>query len=685
MAAFYRATIAEFLSVDPAKPMLDLTSGVAGMGFDLKADQHSAWLEQARILHTALKTLAQQNTAVVGWGLLLEYQIPGRAKRLDAVLLDGAGIIAIEFKIGAVEFLSADKWQLLEYCWNLRDFHHESEGVAIVPMLVATAAPVPEQHARSNAQQRLVLPMQFANAQTLATSLHTAHERLIARGRRPLVLEQWDASQARPTRTVIDEAQRLFQAHDSREISHAHADNTTDALNEIIKIVRESREQGKAYHLLLTGVPGAGKTLVGLHAAYSPAMIDAAAGLTTFASGNQPLIDVLNLALTLNRTRVKKEKREIGHSLSAPIENVHRFVMNHLLDPAGRPPPQAVVIFDEAQRVWTADKVKAGLSKRVMRNKLTEQEVATILANGRSEPELLLRVMERCPDWCVVVALIGGGQEIHNGEAGLAEWGRTLTTANGRWTVSVSNEALEGGASVAGQTLFPSGIPAALDVRVAPVLHLVVAKRSLRAERYAEWVNNVLSWQPQRASPLMPELAAFPIFLTRDLRHARTLLRDYAGGDNRYGLLASSGASRMRADGIELKREFRDSLKYPEWFLRPMGDIRSSNQLEIAATEFECQGLELDWTCLCWGGDLLPDESGQHWRFWKMHGHTWRPEKDVTQQQFILNKYRVLLTRARFGTVIFVPRGDVVDVTRQPAPFDALANYLTRCGLRFES
>jgi DUF2075 family protein len=183
----------------------------------------------------------------------------------------------------------------------------------------------------------------------------------------------------------------------------------------------------------------------------------------------------------------------------------------------------------------------------------------------------------------------------------------------------------------------------------------------------------------------MPELAAFPIFLTRDLEYARTLLREYAGGDNRYGLLASSGASRMRADGIELKREFRDSLNYPEWFLRPTGDIRSSNQLEIAATEFECQGLELDWTCLCWGGDLLPDESGQNWRFWKTHGHIWRSEKDVTQQQFILNKYRVLLTRARFGTVIFVPRGDAADVTRQPAPFDALANYLTQCGLSFES
>lgn len=209
-----------------------------------------------------------------------------------------------------------------------------------------------------------------------------------------------------------------------------------------------------------------------------------------------------------------------------------------------------------------------------------------------------------------------------------------------------------------------------------------VAKRSLRAERYAEWVNYVLNWQPGEAARLMPELAEFPIHLTRELNRARQLLRDFAGDGVRVGLLASSGAIRLRAEGIELKREFRDSLKYPDWFLRPRGDIRSSNQLEIAATEFECQGLELDWTCVCWGGDFIPAAAGDDWQYRKLRGVRWRPESDSGEQQFILNKYRVLLTRARFGEVIFVPRGSNADnQTRAPKEFDAVADYLGRCGL----
>ncbi|MEP6820995.1 MAG: DNA/RNA helicase domain-containing protein [Chthoniobacterales bacterium] len=214
-----------------------------------------------------------------------------------------------------------------------------------------------------------------------------------------------------------------------------------------------------------------------------------------------------------------------------------------------------------------------------------------------------------------------------------------------------------------------------------PALHLSVAKRCLRAERYAEWVNHVLNWQPDAAARLMPELAEFPILLARDLSAARRLLRDFAGDGSRIGFVASSGAIRLRAEGIELKREFRNSLKYPDWFLRPDGDIRSSNQLEVAATEFECQGLELDWSGVCWGGDLIPSQEGSGWQFRKLHGVKWRLERVGGEQEFIRNKYRVLLTRARFGTVLFVPRGSSADKTRDPLEFDAIVAYLCRCGL----
>jgi hypothetical protein len=417
MAAFYRATVADFLATDPARLMLDLTSGVAGMGFDLRADQHAAWIEQAQVLHNSLSLLWNDDPAVATWGLLLEYQIPARPKRLDAVLLDGAGIIAIEFKVGSAEFQAADKWQLLEYCWNLRDFHHESEGIAIAPVLVATAAPKPEFTPSEGYVDRhqIVQRMLMANALTLAAALTTAHERLVVAGAHSLDLARWDASQAQPTRTVIEEAQRLFEAHDVREITHAHADNTADAVDAILRIVRESREHGLRSICFVTGVPGAGKTLVGLHAVYSSDMLEAAGGNASFASGNQPLLDVLNAALALNRTKAKRERREVGHSLSAPVENVHRFALSHLLDSGQRPPPQQVVVFDEAQRVWTADKVAAGLDKRIQRSQLTREQQSTILAAPHSEPDFLLRVMERCPEWCAVIALVGGGQEIHSG------------------------------------------------------------------------------------------------------------------------------------------------------------------------------------------------------------------------------------------------------------------------------
>jgi hypothetical protein len=428
MAAFYKASVAEFLAVQPATLMLELTSGAAGMGFDLKADQHASWVTQVEILATALHTLVAEEPGAGSWSILLEYQIPGRPKRLDAVLLDGFGIVALEFKVGADEFRAGDKWQVREYCWDLRDFHRESEGVPIAPVLVATAAAPKSVEIAAGFEDKhgLIIPLLTANADTLALALLAAHGRLTELGPHPLTMLRWDASQAHTTRTVIEEAQRLFAAHDVREVSHAHADNTTEAQDSLIGIVRESRNKGLRSICFLTGVPGAGKTLVGLHAAYSPAMAETAGEPACFASGNQPLLDVLHAALTLNRTRDQRNRREVGHDLSAPVQNVHDFALRNLLDPEQRPPAEHVVVFDEAQRVWTGDKVQEGIRKRVQRRRLTAEQSAVVLCQEHSEPELLLRVMERCRGWCVVIALIGGGQEVYDGEAGLSAWGKAL-------------------------------------------------------------------------------------------------------------------------------------------------------------------------------------------------------------------------------------------------------------------
>ena len=658
------------------------------MGFNLRPDQHSAWVNQVAVLATALQSVVLQNPDAASWGILLEYQIPGRPKRLDAVLLDGCGIIAVEFKIGATEFLSGDKWQVREYCWNLRDFHRESEGVPIAPMLVATGAVTDTKPVSSGFEDKhgLILPMQLANSQSLGPALIQSHARLAIIGLHPLDLNRWDSSQAHTTPSVIEEARRLFQAHDVREVSHAHADNTTEALDALASVIRKSREEGLRSLCFLTGVPGAGKTLVGLNAAYSRTMAETAGEPITFASGNQPLLDVLKAALTLNRTREGRTSREVGHELAAPVQNVHEFALRNLLDAERRPPTQHVVVFDEAQRVWTAEKVEQGLRKRVQRGRLKAKEAAELLLQEHSEPELLLRVMERCPGWCVVVALVGGGQEIYDGEAGLSAWGEASIKTGESWTLWVAPEALEGDASVAGQTLFPQGRPKSLSLLPTEALHLSVGKRTARAERYAEWVNNVVGGNPDQAAALMPALELFPILLTRDFAKAKRWVREYAAEESRCGLVASSGAMRLRAEGLELKREFRGSLNFPDWFLRPWGDIRSSNQLEVAATEFECQGLELDWTCVCWGGDFVPIAAGKHWlpRYLYNGGRNgphWRVERNPAEQEFVRNKYRVLLTRARFGTVIYVPVGNPTDQTRSPSEFDSVCHYLVSCGL----
>ena len=386
MAAFYKASVADFLAVEPAKLMLELTSGTAGMGFDLKADQHASWFTQVEILASALRDVVAQERDAASWSLLLEYQIPGRPKRLDAVLLDHFGILTLEFKVGADEFRSGDKWQLREYCWDLRDFHRESEGIPIAPLLVATAAPTKPVAVAAGFEDKhgIIVPLLTANAETLAQALLAAHERLTALGPHRLDVVRWDASQAHTTRTVIEVAQRLFAAHDVREVSHAHADNTTEAQDSLIGIVRQSRAEGLRSICFLTGVPGAGKTLVGLHAAYSSAMAETAGEPACFASGNQPLLDVLHAALTLNRTRDRHNRREIGHDLSAPVQNVHDFALRNLLDPEQRPPAEHVVVFDEAQRVWTGDKVEEGIRKRVQRRRLTAEQSAEVLRQEHS-------------------------------------------------------------------------------------------------------------------------------------------------------------------------------------------------------------------------------------------------------------------------------------------------------------
>jgi hypothetical protein len=291
---------------------------------------------------------------------------------------------------------------------------------------------------------------------------------------------------------------------------------------------------------------------------------------------------------------------------------------------------------------------------------------------------MVLDIMERVPNWASVVALVGGGQEINKGEAGLQEWGRALAGREFKWRVLVSPEALEGGESVAGHQLFPDGIPAGVEMIRASELHLRVSVRSHRAEFIGEWVNRTLSDAPRIMVSARPT-GDFPVVLTRDLGCARQWLNEREEKHQRTGLLASSGGIRLRAFGLELSTGFRKGVSYPDWFLNPAGDVRSSYQLEIVASEFDCQGLEIDWAGVCWGGDLVIDPSSGKWECGQFRGNKWVRVNDAAKRQYTINKYRVLLTRARRGMVIWVPSGSVAASSAES--LDATARHLREAGV----
>ncbi|MGB6193353.1 MAG: DNA/RNA helicase domain-containing protein, partial [Terracidiphilus sp.] len=344
------------------------------------------------------------------------------------------------------------------------------------------------------------------------------------------------------------------------------------------------------------------------------------------------------------------------------IENVHVFA-RYQMDDDLRNPSNHAIIFDEAQRAWN----RAQNLKKFGRD--------------YSEPEMLLEIMERHSDWAFVIALVGGGQEINDGEAGLEEWGRALASREKEWKIYASPEVLEGGPSTAGHRLF-DGPNRTMPVATSPALHLRTSNRSLRAEKLATWVNRVLDGDAAGAAQLGIG-DKFPIFLARDIDEVRRQLRHFRRGESRFGLIGSSGAARLRAEGLEPSSSFHAEYPWEHWYLAPDTDLRSSFQCEVFATEFEIQGLELDWIGVCWGGDFVWGP-GKGWMPRSFHSgpkNRWSPIKKEEKRTFRKNAYRVLLTRARQGMILFVPPGSADDPTRDPAEFDSTAEFLVSCGV----
>jgi hypothetical protein len=662
MAAFYRAILPDFLSDEKARIVGLLSS--AHQHNELHKRQIKAWECEIEVLKSSCAKLISLSSAAGRWTLLLEYPIPRRHKRLDAVLLASDVIFCLEFKTLDKAHSLRSQQQVEDYALDLRDFHEASSQRCIVPLAIVPHA-LPVENSPDMAPVNAVRGVKLANSSDLAKIVLGAFDTEHRDGSTVIDPLEWDNSPYHPVPTIIEAAEALFAGHNVLEIAHSHAGaiNLTVTTDRLVDIIQHAQRHTEKVVCFVTGVPGAGKTLAGLNVVHNPALRRSGRPAGVFLSGNGPLVRIVSAAIARDH---KRRLRESGgeRTVGTFIQNVHVFVREGLEKPDKRP-VEKVVIFDEAQRAWNADqnRKKNGL------------EV--------SEPETMISIMDRHQDWAVLVALVGCGQEIHNGEAGLAEWGRTLRERFPKWKVAVSPQALEHDASNAGHQLFSDGTAGSLTIHKEPSLHLEVNLRSFRARKFAEWVEAALAGEEQEAAKIVPELRGFPLTLTRSLTKARGWLRQHARGQQRAGLVASSGALRLRADGLELSSGFRQGNRdmFVHWFLALPPDVRSSNQLEIAASEFECQGLELDWIGVCWGGDFTFDATNHLWTFRNFSGSRWRNLRNAIDRQYLLNTYRVLLTRARQGMVLWIPTGDAGDESRLPIPFNSTADYLMRCGV----
>jgi hypothetical protein len=653
VSAFYSAQIDHFLVAEP----LEVLGHLATASHDIDAEQRHAWEDEIGLLCTALAGLAGT--------IYLEFDVPRLGSRIDAVVIAGPAIFPLEFKCGEREFRRADVEQAWDYALDLKNFHQASHHAPILPVLIATNATSSDQTWRPSHADGVRPPIR-CNATDLGRLLR--HGLTLVSGAAPNIDgKAWGAAPYHPTPTIIEAARALYARHSVEAISRhdAGATNlrvTSVSVEEIIERSRADREKAIVF---LTGVPGAGKTLVGLNVATRRRELGEARAV--FLSGNGPLVAVLQEALTrdeLARTGNTQRKGAILQKVKPFIQNVHHFRDEGLRRP-DEAPFDHVVIFDEAQRAWNREKTSDFMRRR-----------KKILHFSQSEPEFLISYLDRHPEWAVIICLVGGGQEIHTGEAGIAAWLDAVRTAFPHWRVCVSPD-LTDSEYAAGHALDAFGSDSRIVLQRESRLHLASSMRSFRSEKVSAFVKAVLDCDTKKASGLLADVSRrYPIAVTRDLTRAKQWIRQHARGSERYGLVASSQAQRLKPHAIDV----RVNVDPIHWFLNDRSDTRSSYYLEDAATEFQVQGLELDWICVTWDADLRLYRPGC-WQYHSFRGDKWQQIHKPERKQYLLNAYRVLLTRARQGMVIFVPQGDESDPTRESEFYDGTFEYLRALGV----
>jgi hypothetical protein len=644
--AHYRADIPTFLATSDDEVLGALLRGAGG---NVDATQRNAWIEEIGILKVSLSGLAGS--------VFLEFAVPRVGSRIDAVVIVDAAVLPIEFKCGESSFSTSAFNQAWDYGLDLKNFHEASHAASIFPVVVATAA----SQGDSGWSQRASDDVWAPHRATTGSLLRVIREAVsLAAG--PLIESSvWGVARYRPTPTIVEAARSLYSRHTVDDITRNDAGsmNLTVTAAAVEEIAEHARVHGDKAIVFVTGVPGAGKTLVGLDiATRRRAKGDDHA---VYLSGNDPLLAVLHEALTRDELarRPGTRKGDVRQKVKAFIQNIHHFRDEGLRD-VHVPPVDRVVIFDEAQRAWNQRKATTWMKLR--------KGVADF---NQSESAFLISYLQRHHGWAVIVCLVGGGQEIHDGEAGIGAWLEAVRAVCPHWRAFVSPHLSDSEYAV-GDALQQVNEFIVTDSR----LHLATSMRSFRSERVSSLVKAILDGDADGArSTLGALLDRYPLAVTRSLDRAREWVRARARGSERFGLVASSQAQRLKPLAIDV----RVNVNPIHWFLGDSSDVRSSNYLEDAATEFQVQGLELDWACVTWDADLRLSQG--RWSHHSFHGSRWKNVNAPDRQMFLVNAYRVLLTRARQGMVIFVPEGDWGDATRKPEFYDGTFDYLTRLGI----
>ena len=702
----YNASFEDFIKIENNSIFGALCDNYHGKALTTTLE---AWKAEISIMKSILLKLVSKEGRII-----FEYDIPRLGKRIDVVLLLNGIIFCLEFKVGESSILEADVDQVLDYALDLKNFHKFSQDSLIVPILIATKYRTSSTEIKMSIyDDRIVNPLV-----TGELGISALIDEVLKRFPNETPINpNWIISPYAPTPTIIEAAKTLYENHTVEDITRHEADDvsTDRTIAYVLDVIQKSKTKQKKSICFVTGVPGAGKTLVGLDVAIKQTYQGQKEPIkdegAVYLSGNGPLVAVLTEALAQDnykKAKANKESKKLSDSrreVSKSIQMIHRYRDNMLakiknpvengvleIDPekavkmekAGFGEVEHVAIFDEAQRSWThkrlADYLKRG---GTYGNKLKVPNFPL------SEAAFLIWSLDQREDWATIVCLVGGGQEINTGEAGISEWLKALNEFFPHWDVYISPQLTD--------AEYAEGKVNELlrdnqNVTFSESLHLGVSLRSFRAEKLSAFVHAMLSFDKSAAALYEEIKDKYPIVLTRDINTAKKWLHDKVRGTERTGVLVSKESARFKPLSMHILPPGDENAVH--WFLEDKTDTRSSNYLEDAATEIQVQGLELDYTCLLWDADMRYEDG--KWNFYRFNGQTkWIEQSGSSEskqelRKYMLNAYRVLLTRARLGMVICVPVGNPnktvsgfwEDSTRLPEYYDGTYLYLKSLGIQ---